>query len=93
MTIFDYIQMIAGFILGVFYIPSIHRLWKAKTTNELSLGGWLILLLGLSGMLVNSIHLFVTAHAWSYMVAEIINVFFCLVFVIELIYFRYFYKK
>jgi uncharacterized protein with PQ loop repeat len=93
MTIYDYIQMVAGFILGVFYIPSIYRLWKAKTTNELSLSGWLFLLVGLCGMLANATHLFITLGAWSYFLAEVINVFFCLVFVLELIYFRYFYKK
>ena len=90
MNIFDIIQTIAGFVLGVFYLPQILRLWKVKTTREISLWGWMVLLAGLSGMLANATHLYLTVGAWSYFVAEIINVFFCLVYVIEVIYIRYF---
>lgn len=90
MNIFDIIQTIAGFVLGVFYVPNIIRLWKVKTTREISLGGWIILLIGLSGMLANATYLYITVGAWSYFVAEIINVFFCLVYVLEVIYIRHF---
>lgn len=90
MNIFDMIQTVAGFVLAVFYLPNIVRLWKAKTTKEISLAGWLILLLALSGMLANATHLFLTVGAWSYFVAEIINVFFALVYVLEIMYIRYF---
>lgn len=92
MGMYDYLQLIGGLILAIFYVPSIIAVYKAKTTKELSLTAWVMLLLGLCCMLANATHLYITVGTLSYLIAETINVVFCLVFVLEIIYFRYFYK-
>lgn len=60
-----------GLILA--YLPQIIQTYRTKTVEGVSLQFWVLMNVSLTGMLINSIAVFVTSGAWGYMLAESFN--------------------
>lgn len=89
MGTFDYIQLVGGMILAGSYFPQIFKTAKVKKVDEISLGFWSFLFIGLFGMEMNAIHL-IKLGTVSYAITETFNVLLCGIFLGQVIYYRKF---
>lgn len=87
MGVYDYIQLVGGTILAISYFPQIIKTFKVKKVDEISLGFWSFLFIGLLGMEVNAIHL-IKLGTVSYAITETFNVTLCGVFLFQVVYYN-----
>lgn len=88
MNLFDLLQLIGGTLLAFSYLPQIHKTYKVKRVDEISLLFWSVLFVGLCLMEINALHL-ITLGTWSYAITETFNVLLCGIFLGQVIYYRH----
>lgn len=78
MNIYDFLQLLGGFILSVGYIPQIIQLHKTKSCADISLKTYLFLTLGMLMMEIYAINLTLSGHGQMFLITNSIALIFTL---------------
>lgn len=80
--------LIGGFGIAISYIFQISRMLKTKRVDGISVLFWIVITVGLSFLLLNSLTVFILYGSWGYLVAEILNVSLALTVFFMVLYYR-----
>lgn len=79
---------LAGIVLAITYLPQIRTTLKTKDVSGMDVRFWILLVISLSMLLVNSIYVFVAYGDWGYMLTEFANVSLAVVMLILVLKYR-----
>jgi len=85
---YDILQLTGGLILGLGYIPQIMQLIRTKSTADLNLKTYLLLLIGISLMETYAVHLVLQGSGHMFLVTNTLSLLLILVICITIIFIR-----